>query len=109
MNSGQSWICRPVRLRLQGRDSLENRRVIIDGAEISAEAGDTLLMLLLRERGFVRHAEFGSGPRERAGFCLMGACQDCWVTLVDGRRLRACTTLAEDGMHLVTDRGNGAA
>jgi hypothetical protein len=30
----------------------------------------------------------------------MGACQDCWVVLADGRRLRACTTLAEDGMAL---------
>jgi len=38
--------------------------------------------------------------RPRAGFCLMGACQDCWVALTDGRRLRACTTLAEDGMAL---------
>ena len=25
----------------------------------------------------VRDSEFGDGPR--AGFCLMGACQDCWV------------------------------
>ncbi|MNT80018.1 hypothetical protein D3C72_2194240 [compost metagenome] len=37
----------------------------------------------------------------RAGFCLMGACQDCWVQLAGGQRLRACSTLAEDGMALV--------
>jgi predicted molibdopterin-dependent oxidoreductase YjgC len=32
----------------------------------------------------------------------MGACQDCWVELTDGRRLRACTTLVEDGMAVVS-------
>ena len=30
-----------------------------------------------RLRGALRAAEFG--PEARAGFCLMGACQDCWV------------------------------
>jgi len=37
----------------------------------------------------------------RAGFCLMGACQDCWVHLSSGQRVRACSTLAEDGMALI--------
>jgi aerobic-type carbon monoxide dehydrogenase small subunit (CoxS/CutS family) len=50
--------------------------------------------------GFVRAGEFGDGPR--AGFCCMGACRDCWVALFDGRRLRACTTLAERGMEILT-------
>jgi hypothetical protein len=31
----------------------------------------------------------------------MGACQDCWVALADGRRLRACTSMIEPGMELV--------
>jgi NADH dehydrogenase/NADH:ubiquinone oxidoreductase subunit G len=41
-------------------------------------------------------SEFGDGPR--AGFCLMGACQDCWVAVEGMGRVRACTTLAQDGM-----------
>jgi len=57
-----------------------------------------LLTALLLAGGHLRQSEFADGPR--AGFCLMGACQDCWVTLADGRRFRACTTLAEDGMAL---------
>lgn len=65
---------------------------------IEALEGDSLLSALLLAEGWLRHSEFGDGPR--AGFCLMGACQDCWVTTADGRRLRACTTLAEDGMVL---------
>jgi hypothetical protein len=48
----------------------------------------------------VRDSEFGDGPR--AGFCLMGACQDCWVWTPDGDRLRACSTVAEAGMSVLT-------
>ena len=76
---------RPIRLTLGDRT-------------IEALEGDTLLTALLLAQGHLRISEFGHGPR--AGFCLMGGCQDCWVALADGRRLRACTTLAEDGMAL---------
>jgi predicted molibdopterin-dependent oxidoreductase YjgC len=70
---------------------------MLDGAPIEALQGDTLLTALLAAgAGHLRESEFGDGPR--AGFCLMGACQDCWV-VVEGRgRLRACAALAEDGM-----------
>ena len=73
----------------------------IDGTPVNARAGDTLLSVLLRARGHVRHAEFGT-PVLRAGFCLMGACQDCWVGLEGGGRLRACTALVQDGMRIET-------
>ena len=65
---------------------------------IEALEGDSLLTALLLAGTQLRQSEFGDGPR--AGFCLMGACQDCWVSLSDGRRVRACTTPAEDGMAL---------
>jgi predicted molibdopterin-dependent oxidoreductase YjgC len=69
----------------------------LDGKAIEAQQGDTLLTALLAGgAGYLRRSEFGDG--ERAGFCLMGACQDCWV-VVDGLgRVRACATLAEAGM-----------
>jgi aerobic-type carbon monoxide dehydrogenase small subunit (CoxS/CutS family) len=70
----------------------------IGSERIQALEGDTLLTALLLARGSLRQSEFGDGAR--AGFCLMGACQDCWVALADGRRFRACTTMAEDGMAL---------
>jgi NADH dehydrogenase/NADH:ubiquinone oxidoreductase subunit G len=73
-------------------------RLTVGDRTIEALEGDTLLTALLLAGGHLRISEFGDGPR--AGFCLMGACQDCWVALADGRRLRACTTLAEDGMAL---------
>jgi predicted molibdopterin-dependent oxidoreductase YjgC len=72
--------------------------ITIDGVVADALEGDTVLTALLVNGRRLRDSDFGDGPR--AGFCLMGACQDCWVALADGRRLRACTTLAEDGMAL---------
>ena len=82
-------------VRLAERDR-RKIRLVLGRETIEALEGDTLLTaLLLTGR---RLSEFGDGGR--AGFCLMGACQDCWVVLANGRRLRACTTLAEDGMAL---------
>ena len=72
----------------------------IDGALLTVLQGDTLLTAMLIHGRRLRISEFGDGPR--AGFCLMGACQDCWVDLDDGRRLRACSSLAADGMVIVT-------
>jgi predicted molibdopterin-dependent oxidoreductase YjgC len=73
----------------------------VDGQPIAARAGDTLLTAMLAAGlDHVRTSEFGDGPR--AGFCWMGACQDCWVR-VEGQAMRACTTLATPGL-LVTRR-----
>ncbi|WP_203076964.1 (2Fe-2S)-binding protein [Falsiroseomonas ponticola] len=75
-------------------------RLSVDGREVTALAGDTLLTALLVAGARLRDSEFGDGPR--AGFCLMGACQDCWVWTEAGARLRACSTPAEAGMRILT-------
>lgn len=75
-------------------------RLFVDGAEIEALAGDTLMTALLTNRAALRHSEFGDGPR--AGFCLMAACGDCFVWMEDGTRLRACSTPAAPGMRVLT-------
>lgn len=75
-------------------------RIVIDGQMVGALAGDTLLVALLSHVRQVRESEFGDG--KRSGFCLMGACQDCWVWTDSGERLRACTTVVEEGMHIIT-------
>lgn len=74
--------------------------LLIDGEPATALVGDTLLMALLSHGRRVRDSEFGDGPR--AGFCLMGACQDCWVWTPQGQRLRACSTPTEPGMTVLT-------
>ena len=75
-------------------------RIVIDGQMVAALAGDTLMVAMLNHVRHLRESEFGDG--KRAGFCLMGACQDCWVWTANGERLRACTTVVEEGMHIVT-------
>ena len=69
----------------------------VDGRPVTGRQGDTLLTAMLAGGlGQVRTSEFGDGGR--AGFCWMGACQDCWV-VVEGQGVRrACTTLAQPGM-----------
>ena len=78
----------------------------IDGAPATALAGDTLLVAILANAGSVRESEFGDGAR--AGFCLMGACQDCWVWSGHGGRMRACTTPVADGMILTSQPATAA-
>ena len=74
--------------------------LLVDGQPVQALAGDTLLVAVLSQGRRLRDSEFGDGLR--AGFCLMGACQDCWVWTPTGERLRACSTVAEDGMAILT-------
>lgn len=72
----------------------------IDGQAGTALEGDTVFTALLSHGDRLRRNEASGAPR--AGFCGMGACQDCWVQLADGRRLRACTTPLEAGMAIVS-------
>ena len=73
----------------------------INGVPSQALSGDTLLTALLTNGCKLRNSEFGDGPR--AGFCNMGACQDCWVSLEQGARLRACSEFVSEGMRVVTE------
>jgi hypothetical protein len=75
-------------------------RLEIDSVPVTALAGDTLLVAILTHAGALRDSEFGDGPR--AGFCLMAACQDCWVWTAEGDRLRACSTEVVEGMRIIT-------
>ncbi|WP_257111510.1 (2Fe-2S)-binding protein [Pseudomonas ficuserectae] len=74
--------------------------LMVDGAHIEALQGDTLMVALLTRKATLRQSEFDSG--RRAGFCLMGACQDCWVWTRSGERLRACSNEVRDGLDIVT-------
>ncbi len=76
-----------------------------DGEALTGLEGDTVLTAILLSRRGLRQAEFG--PEPRAGFCLMGACQDCWIWQEDGPRLRACSTSLEAGMRLLSQAPQG--
>ena len=75
-------------------------RILIDGEGVTAYAGESVLVAVLTARNALRRHEFGD--EMRAGFCLMGACQDCWVWRESGERLRACSTPVEAGMAVLT-------
>ncbi|MBZ9683372.1 (2Fe-2S)-binding protein [Mesorhizobium sp. CO1-1-7] len=88
---------RIVRLAEFGRAHLH---FFLDGQMCSALAGDTVLTAMLASGHALRKSEFG--PEWRAGFCLMGACQDCWIWQDEGPRIRACSAPITEGMRLRT-------
>jgi predicted molibdopterin-dependent oxidoreductase YjgC len=89
-----------VRLRRVAETGRAPVSLVIDGELATALAGDTLLTAVLTNARQLRVSEFGDGAR--TGFCLMGACQDCWVYTEEGDRLRACSTPVAEGMRIVT-------
>lgn len=72
----------------------------LDGRAAEALEGDTVLTAVLTQSAQLRRNEFSGEPR--AGFCMMGACQDCWIATAGGGRLRACTTFISPGMALLS-------
>lgn len=86
-----------VRLAETGRAPV---RFFVDDAPVDALTGDTLMVAMLTVGRRLRQSEFGDGSR--AGFCLMTACQDCWVWTEEGSKLRACSTVATDGLRIWT-------
>lgn len=92
-----------VRLAEQDRATVS---FTLDGRAVTALEGDTVLTAVLTCAGSLRRNEFSGQPR--AGFCMMGACQDCWVATDSGERLRACSTFIRAGMQLRSGQGEGA-
>lgn len=72
----------------------------LDDQAMSARTGETVASAVLRQRPALGRSEFDA--RARAGFCLMGACQDCTLWSEGGQRVRACTTPVQDGVRLFT-------
>ncbi|WP_408245316.1 (2Fe-2S)-binding protein [Paraburkholderia phytofirmans] len=97
LQSTQAAASQFIRLAETRREPLH---FFIDGRQVAALQGDTLLTAVLMQQRRVRESEFSGAPR--AGFCLIGACQDCWMRTEDGKRVRACSTLVTEGMRVLT-------
>lgn len=78
--------------------------IYIDGAPVTAEMGETVAAVLLREPvGWSRKTPVSQSPR--APYCLMGVCFEC-LTEVDGvASVQACVTLVKPGMRIVRQQG----
>ncbi len=74
--------------------------ITVDGQSVEVLEGDTLMMAVLSYKQTLRSNDFDD--KHRSGFCLMGACQDCWVWTENGERIRSCTTYVEQGLKIVT-------
>ena len=88
---------RIVRLAEAGRAPIS---FTLDGDPLQGLEGDTVLSARLLSRKALGRGDIGD--RHRAGFCLMGACQDCWIWQADGTRLQTCTTPLAAGMALLS-------
>lgn len=74
--------------------------LFIDDQPVEALEGDTVLSALLGAGANLRHTEWSGAMR--AGYCLMGACQDCLVWTASAAKIRACQAPAKAGMRLYT-------
>ncbi|WP_334173819.1 (2Fe-2S)-binding protein [Pseudoxanthobacter sp.] len=90
----------PVTFRRLGETHRPSLTIFCDSQPVEALEGDTVLSALLAHGGFLRVSEFLHRPR--AGFCLMGACNDCVVWTADGSKLVACQTAVTPGLQVFT-------
>jgi D-hydroxyproline dehydrogenase subunit gamma len=91
-------------LRIKGRRRGKQVTIRVNGKPVEACCGETLFAALLAAgiRTF-RHSSRDQTKPARGGFCGMGVCQECRVT-VDGRPdRRACMTEVRAGMEVVID------
>jgi len=69
----------------------------IDGVPVSAEAGETVAAVLLRQPQIWSRTTPISGAR-RAPYCMMGVCFDCLAEVDGARSVQTCLTIVRDGM-----------
>ncbi len=86
--------------RLSGAEEVT---IVVDGASVTARAGDSVAGALLA----ARHVAFGSarpGEPPRAPYCLMGVCFGC-LCRIDGRPgEQACLWPVREGLIVETKR-----
>lgn len=76
----------------------------VNGIPVKAYSGETVFAVLLAEgiralrRPVKNHSETARG-----GFCGMGVCQECRVTIDGMPDRRACMAEVREGMEVVTD------
>jgi predicted molibdopterin-dependent oxidoreductase YjgC len=78
--------------------------IYIDGAAVTAEAGESVAAVLLRQRPLWSRTTPISESR-RAPYCMMGVCFDC-LAKVDGEAsVQTCLRQVTDGMRVERQQG----
>jgi sarcosine oxidase subunit alpha len=91
-------------LRIPERKRGHRITIYVNGRCVTAYAGETLFAVLIVE-GFriFRPPVEHTSETAAGGFCGMGVCQECRVTVDGVADRRACMTAVRDGMEVVTD------
>ena len=92
------------RLPEAGEMTGETLALTIDGARVTARAGDTVAAALLAA-GFTHCRTTAVSGARRAPYCLMGVCFECLVTIDGVGNRQACLIQAADGMRVETQQG----
>jgi sarcosine oxidase subunit alpha len=92
-------------LRIAARRRGARLTVRINGRPVAAYAGETVFALLVAEgiRALRRPRDGAARETARGGFCGMGVCQECRVTVDGVPDQRACMLAVRDGMEITTD------
>ncbi|MCU0560031.1 MAG: (2Fe-2S)-binding protein [Desulfobacterales bacterium] len=90
-------------LRIKRRRRGRPLTLRINGKPVTACAGETLFAVLLAEGILsLRYPSDGLTEAARGGFCGMGVCQECRVTVDGAPDQRACMIEVRAGMEVLT-------
>ena len=90
--------------RIKNRQRGKPVTLTVNGRPVRAYSGETLFAVLCAEGIVVLRSDpESSAAGGRGGFCGMGVCQECRVTVDGWPDRRACMTEVREGMEVVTD------
>ena len=82
----------------------ESLMLTVDGARITARAGDSVAAALLASGRMVcRTSAVSAAPR--APYCMMGVCFECLMTIDGVGNRQACLVRVAEGMRVETQSG----
>lgn len=89
-------------LRIKNIKRKKKLNVVVNGKKMVAYKGETLLAALIAS-GYktLKHSPVSHQPR--GGFCGMGVCYECLVTINGIHNQRACMIEVEDKMEVELD------
>jgi D-hydroxyproline dehydrogenase subunit gamma len=82
--------------------------ISVDGARVTAQAGDTVAAALLAA-GLTSTRTTPVSGAPRAPYCMMGVCFECLVTIDDVGNRQACLIPVREGMRIETQKGKREA
>ncbi len=89
-------------LRIKGIKRQEEVKIKVNGQEVIAYESETVLSVLIAN-GFKVFRKSAVENEYRGGFCGMGVCYDCLVTINGVPQLRSCMYYVKEGMEIETD------